>query len=189
MISIDQCVVRFLDVLYEMRLVPVFNELIVFDPFSSYGTAIDLIAYNVVIGEFVAIEIKTVSSCHFDQSDHSFTPQGYENEPYEQLPTDMMLNGIWSPLRIADCPYNRHQIQLITGFFSFSNLRLFTFPPGMFIAELCYDIKIRTGHIFRFCSKARESLCYGLTINVSQVQNILLAFLPSLYSTTKSSKT
>ena len=68
MINIDQCVVRCLDMLYEMRLVPVFSELIVFDPLSSYGTAIDLITYNVVTGEFVAIEIKTV--CEKNVSPH-----------------------------------------------------------------------------------------------------------------------
>lgn len=61
MIYIDPCVTRCFELLHDMNMIPIYNELIVFDPFSMYSTAIDLIVYDCNNNCFCAIEIKTVS--------------------------------------------------------------------------------------------------------------------------------
>lgn len=59
--TIDPCVVRCLNMLNENNMIPIYTELLVFDPISIYGTAIDMIAYDIKRKFYVAIEIKTVS--------------------------------------------------------------------------------------------------------------------------------
>jgi hypothetical protein len=116
--SLDACTIRILKLLLTKGWIPVASELMVYDEELKIATAIDLIVLEVTTQKMFFIELKT----------------GYENEEYGIHPTD---KGMSKPLnKIANCPQNRHQLQLLMTLLIVQRGHKFK-PDGAFILRSC----------------------------------------------------